>query len=231
MAAMGVTMKILLADDDPDILDITAYALRRDGFIVSLASDGAQALSKLEAERPDVMLLDVRMPRINGFEVLRTIRMQSEAPVIMVTARGDEEDIIRGLELGADDYVTKPFSLRQLASRIRTVARRTRKSLPQPATELEVAGMVLDIESHEVRRGNLRVRLTPIEFRLVYPLALNPGRVVSSNRLVEQAWGFDGGDAHMIKTHFSHVRKKLRLQRGEPGYIECIPSVGYILHR
>lgn len=222
-------VKVLLADDDPDTLDITAYALRREGFIVQVASDGREALRVWESGSPDIILLDVRMPKLNGFELLRTIRQQSSVPIIMVTARGDDDDVVRGLQLGADDYVTKPFSPRQLIARIRTVLRRQSDRRADSPAIIQVGDLVLDVESHEVRRGEQSVRLTPLEFRIFYPLMLNVGRVVSSTRLVEQAWGFEGGDTNMLKTHISHIRKKLGLQRGQPGYIEGIPGVGYVL--
>ncbi|HYU18907.1 MAG TPA: response regulator transcription factor [Chloroflexota bacterium] len=224
-------MKVLIADDDSEVLDITAYALRRHGFAVSAVSDGRKALAVWEQEQPDLVLLDVRMPKLNGFEVLRTIRQTADTPVIMLTARGDDEDVVFGLELGADDYITKPFSTRQLAARMRAVLRRNRQAFAEPAAEIEAGGMRLDTESHEMKRGDLRVRMTRLEFRIVYPLMLNAGRVVPSNRLVEQAWGFEGGDSYMLKTHISHIRKRLQLRRGEPGYIEAIPGVGYIMHR
>ena len=224
-------MKVLIADDDEDLVDITAYALRREGFIVSVASDGGQALQMCTEDPPDIMLLDVRMPKMNGFDVVRAVRQSFSTPILMVTARDDEEDIVRGLQLGADDYVTKPFSARQLAARMRAIVRRNRTGLPESGPEIEAGGIVLDIESHAARRGDAGVRMTPLEFRILYPLMLNAGRVVPSTRLVEQAWGFEGGDTSMLKTHVSHMRKKLRLRKGEPGYIEGIPGVGYILHR
>jgi DNA-binding response OmpR family regulator len=224
-------MRVLLADDDADIVDITAYALRRHGFMVSVAADGSQALQMWRASSPDVILLDARMPKINGFDVLRTIRQESDTPVIMVTARNDEEDIIRGLDLGADDYVVKPFSPRQLAARIRSATRRLRLSTPEAITELHVADMTLDVESHEVTRDGTTIRMTPIEFRILYTLMLNAGRVVASSRLIENTWGFDGGDTNMLKTHICHVRKKLGRAPGTSGYIKGMTGVGYIMER
>jgi DNA-binding response OmpR family regulator len=222
-------VKVLFVDDDPDILDITAYALRRQGFSVALATDGSQALQMWEETGPDVVLLDVRMPKMSGFEVLRTIRLQSETPVIMVTARSEEEDILRGLQMGADDYVTKPFSPAQLGARIRSVSRRMRVHAPRSSGNLEAAGISLDVESHEARRGELAVRMTPIEQRILRTLLLEAGRLIPSSRLIDRAWGFDGGDARMLKTHMSQIRKKLGLQPSQPGYIKNYPGVGYIL--
>lgn len=223
-------MKVLLADDDLDILDITAYVLRREGFGVSLAVDGKQALQKWAEDPPDVVLLDVGMPKLNGFDVLRTIREGVDTPVIIVTAKSDEEDIIRGLQLGADDYITKPFSPRQLVARIRSVTRRLRANAPEAATQCQAAGMLLDLESHELTtRDRRQIGMTSLEFRILYALMLNAGRVVSSSRLIEQAWGFGGGDSHMLKTHISHIRKKLGVGEGDPGFIKSISGVGYIM--
>jgi DNA-binding response OmpR family regulator len=205
--------------------------LRREGFVVSTAADGANALSQIRSSPPDVALVDVQLPKMNGFEVLRNVRLESSLPVIMLTARGHDDDIVRGLQLGADDYVTKPFSPRQLAARIRAVLRRCQAQLPAPMAEIEAAGMVLEINSHEVTTADFKVRMTPLQFRILYALMLNVGHVIPSNRLVEQAWGFEGGDSYMLKTHICHIRKKLKRRHGEPGYIQGIPSVGYVLHR
>jgi DNA-binding response OmpR family regulator len=225
-------MKILLADDDTDMLDVTTYAFRRDGFNVITATDGEQALRRWKTDEPDLVLLDVGLPRVNGFEVCRRIRQGSSTPVIMLTARGEEEHVVKGFLLGADDYVTKPFSHRQLTMRVRAVLqRRSGAAVPEPANELQVGELKIDMQSHEVTKGDFIVRLTPLEFRILYILAINVGRVVSSTRLIEYAWGYDGGDASMLKTHICHIRQKLKLEKGQPGYITSIPHVGYSLTR
>jgi DNA-binding response OmpR family regulator len=225
-------MKILLADDDTDMLDVTTYAFRRDGFNVITATDGEQALRRWKTDEPDLVLLDVGLPRVNGFEVCRRIRQGSSTPVIMLTARGEEEHVVKGFLLGADDYVTKPFSHRQLTMRVRAVLqRRSGSAVPEPANELQVGELKVDMQSHEVTKGDFIVRLTPLEFRILYILAINVGRVVSSTRLIEYAWGYDGGDASMLKTHICHIRQKLKLEKGQPGYITSIPHVGYSLTR
>jgi DNA-binding response OmpR family regulator len=221
-------MKILIADDDAELLDVTAYALRREGFNVVTAADGAQALHRWEGDRPDVVVLDIGMPHPNGLEVCQRIRATSETPVILLTGLTDDEHVVRGFRVGADDYVTKPFSPRQLAMRIRAVQRRAAQpGAPDPKRELEVGDMVLDIDSHEVRRGGRMVRLTPIEFRLLYMLAVNAGRVVGGSRLVEYVWGYDGKDVTLLKTHVSHLRSKLGLPRRGAGSITALPGVGY----
>jgi len=223
-------VKILLADDDTDMLDVTAYALRREGFSIVVATDGLQALRRWRSDDPDVVLLDVGMPRVNGFEVCRRIRQSAKTPVIMLTAAGDEDHVVKGFLHGADDYVTKPFSPKQLAMRIRAVLRRTGSEVePQPTGELHAGDLVLDVEGHQVQNQGKSVQLTPLEFRILYMLATNIGRVVSFGRLVEFAWGYDGGDPSMLKTHVSHIRRKLGLQRGQPGDITVVHGVGYSL--
>jgi DNA-binding response OmpR family regulator len=225
-------VKVLIVDDDADLLDLTAYALRRDGFTVIQATDGEQAMQKWEREEPDLVLLDANMPKMNGFEVCRQIRQASTTPVIMLTARDDEADILQGLELGADDYVTKPFSAKQLIARIKAVIRRCQGDpYRQPVSELTAGDLVLDLQSHEARKSGSMVQLTPLEFRLLYMLAMNEGRVIPYDRLVEYAWGYDGGDSSLLKTHMSHIRSKLGLTGTGPGSIRAIPGVGYSLSR
>jgi len=223
-------VKILLADDDTDMLDVTAYALRREGFNIVVATDGVQALRRWRSDDPDLVLLDVSMPRVNGFEVCRQIRQTATTPVIMLTAAADEDHVVQGFIYGADDYVTKPFSPKQLAMRIRAVLRRTKGAPePVPAGELRAGELVLDVEGHLVRRGSVSTQLTPLEFRILYILATNIGRVVSFGRIVEYAWGYDGADPTMLKTHVSHIRRKLGLLRGQPGDITVVHGVGYSL--
>lgn len=223
-------MKVLLVDDDIDLLDVTAYALRRDGFSVIVATDGLQAMHRWQEDRPDLLVCDVTMPGLNGFEVCHRIRQTSSTPVILLTALNGEEQIVKGFSLGADDYVTKPFSPRQLAMRIRAVWRRgAQASDPEPVRKVRVGGLVLDTESHEVFHRERQIPLTTIEFKLLYILAANAGRVVTSSRLVEYAWGYDGGDISALKTHISHIRTKLRLPQPDLAAITAVPRVGYRL--
>jgi DNA-binding response OmpR family regulator len=182
-------VKILLVDDDTDLLDVTSYALRREGFNIIVATDGAQAVHRWENDRHALVVLDVGLPRMSGFEVCRRIRHASQTPVILLTALHDDDSVVQGFRLGADDYVTKPFSPRQLAMRIRAVCRRgSHHGKPEPARERRVGDMGLDVEGHEVTRGGRTVRLTPLEFRILHLLASNAGRVVRATRLVEYAW-------------------------------------------
>jgi len=223
-------MKILLADDDPDMLDVTAYALRREGFNIIVATDGAQALRRWRSDAPDVVLLDVGMPRLNGFEVCQQIRQSSQTPIIMLTAAGDEDHIVQGFMHGADDYVTKPFSPKQLAMRIRAILRRSSDlRVPEPARELSFGDYTLDIEAHRVRKGDTWIQLTPIEFRILHILTANGGRVVSFARLADHVWGYDGGDPAVLKTHISHIRSKLKLPREGIGAIRVVHGAGYYL--
>jgi DNA-binding response OmpR family regulator len=223
-------MRVLLVDDDTDLLDVTAYALRREGFTVLLGQTGEQALQCWETEQPSVVVLDVGLPDVSGYQVCSTIRKEGTTPVILLTAHNQEDDIVQGFRAGADDYVTKPFSHRQLALRIRAVARRGgQNNQLQPAGELTVGELTLDVEAHQVRRGEGTVQLTPIEFRLLYMLACNAGRVVSSERLVDYVWGPTEGDKSLLKTHICHIRSKLKLPSSGPGSINSIPRVGYRL--
>ena len=223
-------MKILLVDDDVDTLDLTTYALRKHGYKVITGTDGQQALSRWQEEQPDLVVLDASMPKKNGFDVCREIREKSLTPVIMVTGKTDEESVVQGFLAGADDYVAKPFSHRQLAMRIRAVLNRcTERANVEPSGDLQTSDMRLDMQSHEVHRNGKCVRLTPLEFRILYLLASNEGRVVSSQRLVEYAWGYDGGESSLLKTHVCHIRQKLGMQQGEGPYIQGIPWVGYQL--
>ena len=230
-------MKILLVDDDSDLLDVTAYALRREGLNVIVATDGQQALRRCEGERPDLVVLDVGLPRTDGFEVCRRIRQGSSTPVILLTGLSADEHVVRGFRAGADDYVTKPFSPRQLAARIRAIIGRQSRSAqggtylagPEPARELRIGDLIIDADSHEVHWRGRHVQLTRTEFRLLHLLAMNAGRVVSGSRLVEYAWGYDEDDTSLLKTHVSHIRTKLGLERSGTARIASVARVGYKL--
>ena len=214
-------MKVLLVDDDADLLDLMTYALRREGYDVLAAVDGQQALARWEHDRPDIVLLDGTLPKLDGFEVCRRIRHASSTPIILLTARDDEADVLRGLQVGADDYVTKPFSAKLLAARMKAVLRRSAADpYRQAQREVRVGDLALDLQSHAVTRAGTPVQLTPLEFRILYLLAMNEGRVIPYSRLVEYAWGYyDEDTSTLLKTHISHIRKKLGLAATprEPG--------------
>lgn len=223
-------MRILLVDDDPDLADVTAYALRREGYDVTVAADGEEALRRWQTGKPDVVVLDVGLPRMNGLDVCSAIRASGSTPVILLTGRHKEDQIAEGFRRGADDYVTKPFSPRQLAMRVRAVSRRGGRAWePEVVRELRFGDMVLDVEAHEVRRGSEVIPLTTIEFRLLHLLVSNIARVVSTDRLVDFAWNYEGGDNSLLKTHISHIRTKLGWRAGGQWDIASVQSVGYRL--
>jgi len=225
-------MKVLLVEDDLDLREITMYALRRAGFNVVTASDGPHALTQIEAEHPEIVLLDVNLPTVDGFEVCRRIRQGYDIPIIMLTARTGDEDVIRGFHLGADDYVGKPFSPTQLVARIKAIVRRGRTdSLTQPDAEVAVGDLKLDLQSHRATKSGVPIQLTPLEFRILHMLAMNEGRVIPYSRLVEYGWGYEGGDPSLLKTHIYHIRQKLRLTPKESDGIRAIPRIGYSFGR
>lgn len=224
-------IKILLAEDDAEMLDLTAYVLRRERFVVIEASDGAMALRRWKADRPDLVVLDLGLPGVDGFEVLRRMRDDDETtPVLVLTARKDAQNILRCFNLGTDDFLPKPFEFRELVARLRAILRRTHvgaKADSEPRLELD--GLSLDPEAYEVTWRDRWVRLTPTEFRILYLLATNAGHVVPASRLYTYVWGSDGGDANALRSHISHLRRKLEEIGGEgPGRITSVPAVGYV---
>ena len=226
----GGIMRALIIDGDHDLLDVMTYALRREGYDIVAATHGEQGLERLRVDRPDIVVLDLKIGRPDGFEVCRRIRLESEVPIIMVSSSCEEADVLRALRLGADDYVTKPFSLKQLAARMETVLRRCRStSHDRAARNVKAGDLELSLESYEVTRGGDPVQLTPLEFRILYMLAMNEGQIIPYARLVDYAWGFEGGDASLLKTHVCHVRQKLGLPLEGPGSIRSLATVGYTL--
>lgn len=223
-------MKILLADDDPETLDLARDALGEYGYRVIGARDGRQALRRWEVERPDLVIVDANLPGANGFDVCRAIRQKSSTPVIVLGEQNAEEDAVRGFQVGADDYVARPFSHTHLAMRVRAVLTRTRGSAEaRPVPQILIGGLTLDLESHEIRYGERAVRLTPIEFRLLYLLALNAGRVVNTSQLIDYAWRYETADASMLKIHITRIRRKLRELGMDPAGLKSIRWVGYSL--
>jgi DNA-binding response OmpR family regulator len=224
-------MKILLADKDAESLDVTAYALRRHGFEVTAVRDGQLALRCWRETAPDVVVADVDLPGISGFDLCREIRQYSSTPVIILSARSSDEDVVQGFQIGADDYMTKPLKHRQLAMRIRAIINRVSGNAGAlvDGGELRSGKVRLDLESHAVTYNSQLVRLTPIEFRIFYLLMLNPGRVVSSARLIEYAWGYNGADAATLKMHISRLRLKLERAGLPADWITSVRWVGYVL--
>jgi DNA-binding response OmpR family regulator len=223
-------VKALIVDDDTDLLDVMTYALRREGYEVFGAADGLQALDRVRIDPPDIVILDVRLPQLNGFDVCRRLRHISDVPIIMLTGKTEEHDILRGLQLGADDYIVKPFSLKQLAARMEVILRRCRSDQYRRAvSEVRAGNLVLRLQSYEVLLDGVAIQLTPLEFRILYMLAMNEGQIIPYARLVDYAWGYEGGDASLLKTHICHIRRKLRLPLEGEGAIRALPTVGYSL--
>ncbi|HTD64840.1 MAG TPA: response regulator transcription factor [Verrucomicrobiae bacterium] len=222
-------MKILLVEDDLDLLDVTAYSLRRERFAVIEAADGVQALHRWKVDRPDLIVLDLGLPRHDGFEVLQRIREKDSTPIVVLSGRGNEDDISRAFTIGADDFVAKPFAAKHLALRIRAILRR---SSAEPAVESEptlVLGDIrIDPEIQEVRWADADIRLTPTEFRIFHILAMHVGRIVTTSRLLAYVWGYEGGDPNALRTHISHLRTKLDLKTRDAAVVG-VTGVGYRL--
>lgn len=222
-------IKILVVEDDPDLLDLTAYVLRRDRFVVVEARDGVEALRRWGTDRPALVLLDLGLPGMDGFEVLRHIRTQDNTPVLVLTGRMESRDVLRTFGLGTDDFLAKPFEFRELTARIRAILRRVQGgSYDETEAPVEVGGLRLTPENYEVRWREEVVRLTPTEFRILYLLAANAGHVVSASRLYTYVWGSGGADANALRTHISHIRRKLERSGTALGEIMAVPAVGYL---
>jgi two-component system OmpR family response regulator len=220
--------RVLVVDDEPNIVDVVTMALRFQGFAVESAGTGADALSAVADFRPHLMVLDVMLPDMQGFDVAQRLGAQrARVPIIFLTARDDTADKIRGLSIGGDDYVTKPFSLEELIARIRTILRRTGLAEPDSG-RLVFEDLELDEETREVTRAGELVDLTATEYRLLRYLMLNPRRVLTRAQLLEHVWKYDfGGDARVLETYVSYLRKKLDVHG--PSLIHTVRGVGYAL--
>lgn len=221
--------KILVVDDEERMVRFIRLNLEHDGFRVIEAFNGAQAINKVRNNLPDLILLDVMMPDIDGFEVLRLIRETSTVPVIMLTAKGEEDDRVRGLELGADDYITKPFSPRELVSRVRAVLRRTEMASGASHGLIEVDDRLkIDFDRREVWVDGKLVNLRPTEYRLLYHLVQNAGWVVTHDQILAKVWGYEYRDEpHYVRLYINYLRKKLEKDPADPKYILTERGVGY----
>ena len=221
--------RLLVVDDEPNIRELLSASLRYAGFEVEAAADGYEAVRTARTFRPDLLVLDVMMPGIDGFEVVRRLRSEgSRAPVVFLTARDATEDKVTGLTLGGDDYVTKPFSLEEVVARIRAVLRRTTAGTGTAPARLSFADLELDDETHEVRKAGTLVSLSPTEFKLLRYFMQNPGRVLSKTQILDHVWNYDfGGDANVVESYVSYLRRKL--DTTEPRLLHTLRGVGYVL--
>jgi DNA-binding response OmpR family regulator len=221
---------ILLVDDEDSVQKLLAYPLERDGFRVLQARDGEEALARFASEDVDLVVLDLMLPKLDGLEVCRRLRAASEVPIIMLTARDDELDKVVGLELGADDYITKPFSIREFRSRVRALLRRASATRANggPRDVISSHGLTIDLGRRAVEIGGRSVQLTYVEFELLRTLAGHPGRVYSRRMLLESLWGAaDYREPRTIDVHVRHLREKLEPDPAEPEYILTVRGVGY----
>ena len=227
---MSESNRVLVVDDEPNIVDVISMALKFQGFAVESAGTGAEALNAVADFRPHLMVLDVMLPDMEGFDVARRLGAgRSRVPIIFLTARDATDDKIRGLTLGGDDYVTKPFSLEELVARIRSILRRSGLAEPE-SSRLTFEDIELDEDAHEVTRAGTHVELTATEYRLLRYLMLNPRRVLTRAQLLEHVWEYDfGGDARVLETYVSYLRKKL--DGLGPPLIHTVRGVGYALRQ
>jgi two-component system response regulator ResD len=224
---MGMATTVLVVDDEPTIREIVVGYLKREGYRTLEAADGTRAREILEGESPNLVVLDVMLPGTDGLELCRWIRSRSKLPVIMLTARGEESDRIVGLELGADDYVTKPFSPRELTARVRTVLRRAEPTETEHE-QLTFDGLVLDAGAREVSRAGKPVRLTAKEFDLLWFLASHPRRVFSRDDLMRRIWGYSAAlDTGTLTVHVRRLREKLEDDPSRPRHLETVWGIGY----
>lgn len=221
--------KILVVDDEPHIIELVKFNLETTGFKVLEASDGQKAIEIIKSKKPDLVLLDLMLPIIDGFEVCRILRKNEktrEIPVIMLTAKSEEVDKILGFEVGADDYITKPFSTRELVARVRAVLRRTKAI--DDSSKIEARDIVIDVDKYEVTVRGEKKDFTPKQFDLLKILMSNPGKVFSREYLLENVWGYDYlGDTRTVDVHIRHLRQKIEEDSENPNLIETIRGVGY----
>ena len=222
-------MKILVADDDLDLLGLVAYSLSQAGYLVVKASDGPRALATFDAESPDLVILDINMPGTSGFEVCTAIRARGDVPVMMLTARGEEQDLVRALDLGADDYLTKPFSAKTLLARVKALLRRSTAERAQ--APMSSGRVTLDVENYRVRIGSGEpIALTKLELRLLQMLLAQAGRAVNSDRLLVQVWGHRGsGDRQLLKQLVHRLRHKIEANPAVPQLLQTATPSGYKL--
>lgn len=227
---MDKPARILVVDDEPAIQELLRHNLTREGYEVEVAADGHAALAA--AGRADLIILDLMLPGLDGLTVCREIRRRSDVPILMLTARAEDTDKIVGLEVGADDYVTKPFNVRELVARVRAILRRARRDEGPPTQRLQVGDIALDLEARQAYVGAREVNLSPTEFRLLEVLMENRGRVLSRDQLLDRVWGADyAGDPRVVDVYIRYLREKLEPDPSHPTYIETVRGAGYRFRR
>jgi DNA-binding response OmpR family regulator len=220
-------MKVLIVDDDLALADVVSFTMRRAGFEVIAAHDGQEALDRWNAEQPDLIILDLNLPKLDGLKVCQRIRSQSKTPIIILSVRGEEDDVVVGLELGADDYIVKPFSPRQLVARSEAVLRRS-TTTPLSHGPINAGDLTLDPARSEVHRDDQFLsKLTRLECRLLETLMINQGQVLPTDSLIDSVWGPSGGDRAMLKQLVYRLRKKIEQNPSDPIYLKTIAGIGY----
>ena len=221
--------RILLVDDEQSIQTLLSYPLRKDGYHVTSALDGSEALRRFEEGRFDLVILDLMLPQLNGVEVCRQLRSRSQVPIIMLTAKGSETDKVAGLEVGADDYITKPFSMREFRSRVKAALRRSRMAADTPDDgAIETGDLSIDFDRRMVTLSGEEVKVTYVEFEILGALARSPARVLTRETLLEHVWGdSDYRDPRTVDVHIRHLREKLEKDPKEPEYLFTVRGVGY----
>jgi two-component system, OmpR family, response regulator len=225
--------KVLIVEDDPNLLEAVKYNLRKDGYDVVTAGDGEIALEVARREKPGLIILDIMLPKLSGFEVCRILRQEMTIPVLMLTARVDETDKIVGLEIGADDYMTKPFSMRELMARTRAMLRRAKMTEPPKAAgtaSIKIGDIKVDIARHHASLSGQALELSPKEFDLLAFLARNKGLVFNREQLLEKVWGYDfAGDTRTVDVHIRWLRQKIETDAAKPRYLLTVRGTGYKL--
>ncbi|MGV0408138.1 MtrAB system response regulator MtrA [Corynebacterium resistens] len=217
--------KILVVDDDPAIAEMLTIVLQGEGFETVVVGDGNEAVNAARNHNPDLILLDVMLPGMNGVDVCRAIREDSTVPIVMLTARTDTVDVVLGLESGADDYVHKPFKPKELVARVRARLRRNTDEKPE---KLEISGLTIDVSGHQVTRGDEVIPLTPIEFDLLLTLASKPRQVFTREELLEKVWGYrKSSDTRLVNVHIQRLRSKIEVDPDDPRIIQTVRGVGY----
>lgn len=221
--------RILVVDDETSVLTLLTHTLEREGYEIISNRDGGDVLESIRNQHPELVILDINLPTMNGFEVCRQAREVSQVPIIMMSGRNSNEDKVHAFGVGADDYITKPFSIQELMARVRAVLRRsTTPNLDHAPSNFRCSGMEIDFQARCILSFGREIKTTPIEFDLLRVLALNAGKVLTHNALLKQVWGPEyGQEREYLRVHLSHLRRKIEMDPSRPIYIQTIPRIGY----